>query len=1338
MKVDWKWLGILALGFGLLNGAAENKLPELDPVKAWRKNTAGKEKLFTPVLEQKSIRFGNKTLQFFPDGKIICSTPAGGRIFIGNPSFWLQNGKKTEWFWREKHFDSKKSRFFRDGQKYIWELWYKSPDQPSFCGVNQILEVLPDGRIAFSFRFNMPKPAGERKFSVWSFLIELPEAVWHNQPVDLNGETRTLDRKFKMYGVPPASRAAEWTFGKKDPEKRFSVKIVRPETANMRLYYDGKSGFRLFFKLSSNEGDFNKVYFDFRRGSEQAARDIRGGVDFRAVENMVLPDISHKNLITNPSFERGLEGWHSPSAGHDGTLWNSLQREIKPFELDDKVSFDGRHSLRINIRNGDDYPPRNPNLGPVNIVAEPGVYTLSFYARGESDRTVMLHAWIPNFHRTGRPTRKWVFPVSGTQWKRYQATFEVQSGAPLLFIGFYGRDKEKKGRLWLDAVQLEKGGKMTDFAPPPAEGRLLTSAPDNFLSSKEKIGGRLHITTAKPDAAGKVRITVKNFFGEILLDRTLEFKTGKDRTADAAIPLDGLPGLGVFVVRADYTLEDGSRAYDLHRYARIEYQTEPRLNRTMFSLDYGNTARNWNFLPILERWRKLGVGAKHHVNTRRKEVFDAYFQHGITPSVNSMLSYTRLFNGNDSRVKNFFILGSADTPLSVADPNDPRILVRDFHLDSDGTITPAYLEKLKQAAKTLAMRYPHVLLWGLGGELTAKLPNDWWAKGDTKRDSIRKLALLIKAFAEGVREGNPKAKIFQDDPWNMSPRSGIEETDQLLEECNKLGVRFDVIAIHTYRKCPENPDTDSDAQTLFEVLAKRGYGNTPVIWPEGMHWGPLEIPQWGTVFSASDQEPRTWRGRLLSYDMGWTEKESAAWYMRSWLVALKYADRVLGATAGSTANNCYMDCFLTPYAAQLIPNTLCAILGDARFKKDVRFIPYIRAYIFEDAQKRPVAAVWCHKEEVDNGSADAPIASADFGDILESVKDIMNSDRAFKPGVMKFPISTFPVFFRGKPGTLDRMIAAFEKAKLISGSAVPVVSVSVLPADSRHLNVTLENRTSNEFTGKFNGDPLRIPVLKKIQKLIPAAKTIKADSISRQQGEITVESDTGAKYEYPYDFDALLIKRVPDRATIDTLDWKTLPAVKLTRRVGKTTNSGTFRTGWNQLGLFIEAKIEDPKFVHVEYPERPSRPSRRWENDCLQIYFDTFVNARTRTSKGFDEDDYAYTLFPNGKGDSAQAYRYRMVDSQLGLATQAPKENTFAPDIPCSFTNKDGVLTYRVFFPAKYLVPMKLQQGWVFGFGLFVMDSDRPGSTKGALTTASDGGSCHNRPQVWPMAILVE
>ena len=65
--------------------------------------------------------------------------------------------------------------------------------------------------------------------------------------------------------------------------------------------------------------------------------------------------------------------------------------------------------------------------------------------------------------------------------------------------------------------------------------------------------------------------------------------------------------------------------------------------------------------------------------------------------------------------------------------------------------------------------------------------------------------------------------------------------------------------------------------------------------------------------------------------MGSTEKRSAAWYARSWLVVLKYGDRILGATAGNTFNNCFMDLQLTPYAAQLVPNTLGNVLGDAKF-----------------------------------------------------------------------------------------------------------------------------------------------------------------------------------------------------------------------------------------------------------------------------------------------------------------------------------------------------------------------------------------------------------------------
>ena len=225
--------------------------------------------------------------------------------------------------------------------------------------------------------------------------------------------------------------------------------------------------------------------------------------------------------------------------------------------------------------------------------------------------------------------------------------------------------------------------------------------------------------------------------------------------------------------------------------------------------------------------------------------------------------------------------------------DDPRLLVRDFHLDSNGKITPEYLKKLKNAAKTLASRYPHIPMWCFAGELLAKFPPEWWSKEKTPNACAKIHAQLLKAFVDGVKEGNPKAKVFQDDPCNMRPDGGIAETERLLRECNKLGVKFDVIGIHIYRFSPESPDLDSDTQAMLQMLKRVGYDNVPIFWPEGMHWGPFNIPQWGTDSSTWGEPPVTWIASLLSYDMGATEKLSAAWYARSYLVMLKYGSRVL-------------------------------------------------------------------------------------------------------------------------------------------------------------------------------------------------------------------------------------------------------------------------------------------------------------------------------------------------------------------------------------------------------------------------------------------------------------
>ena len=1319
---------------GSLTAADQAKLPAIPAVKAWRGVTkpGGQEKTFNPVLKEQSIEFGSKTIQLFPDGKFTCITPEYSTLTVCNPPllFPVKKGK-PQYTWQAGHLDQSRSKFFRDGRKYCWELWYGDPEIKPFPAIRQTLEVMPDGKLRLTHSFSLPPKTPDLEFRTWVRTVNFNESNWDGETVSLPGKKITLSRKMKRCPGGTRDKELDCVFAWDTPAKKLTVRLPGLKRfLSMEIrYYPAIHCYQFF-------SDSTEIIFDFTRGVEPTRkRDIRGGVDLTAEENLTMPDNRHKNLIRNASFEGGLEGWFPHFFGH------CRQWFWTPFELDETVAFDGKNSLKLNVIKMPDWNVINANIAPQLVIAEPGTYTVSFSVKGEKDGNSVLYAWLPSHTGGNYPTAlhgnkaQWKFPVTA-KWQRHSFTFTLKPAEKHLAVCFYGQAPSGKGTIWLDAVQLEKGPKATEFAPVPAEGRLITSDPENFISSKNRIDGRFRITTAKPEMSGTAHITVKNFFGEILLDLKNDFKTGKDRTAEFVLGLDDLPGLGVFVVKGEYRLADGSEAYDFRRYAKIEFQERPRPNKRVFAVDYRNTSVRNEFVTRLKRWRKLGVGSKHWAQSFLKKDWDMYEKYGVKPYVMSMISYVykETTRGTGKGVAHFAIRDPEKEAGGHLKLNDPRVMIYDYHVEAGGKITPAYLEKLKNVAASIAKRYPFIHYWVLGGEVTCKLPNDWWGKGDKDQDVARKFALLLKAFSEGVHEGNPQAKVLQDCPANMSPDRGIAETGRLLAECNKLGVKFDVIGIHPYRFSPENPDLDSDTHEFLEVLRKNGYGDAKVLWNEGMFWGPYDIPQWGVSSSNVHDAPGCWRRGPMTYDMGWTEKRTAAWYARAWLVVLKYADTILGATSGQTINNCYMDLQQTPFAAQLMPNTLCCILGDAKFKKDIRFAPYMRAFVFEDAQKRPVAAVWCHHPDVDSGKNNAPVFAADFGDSLETVLDLMNSPRAFKTGRMEFPVSPFPLFFRGKPGTLDRMIRAFEQTEQISGSNIPPMGITANPCGRNHARITFKNQVSREFTGKFNGKELRIPASGQTSVDIPLDPPLNDRSIVHVKLPVTLETAAGMTWKQNFEFDAFPVRKVPDNASIDSLDWAALPSIPFVRMMGKPKSSGSFRAGWNPFGFFLEVTVKDAKFVHTEYP----KPYDLWKNDCVQIYFDTFANARHRILHGYDKDDYEYALFPDSRGTSARVFRYRTADPQLALAMDAPQDETFAPDIPCRFSNKDGVLTYRVFFPAKYLLPMRLENGWVFGFSLFVDDSNEPGKVDGALTLTSDGKGCYKRPHAWPAAILVE
>ncbi len=1325
--MTWKFRLVLSAVLPLAVFAA----PEIVPGKAWKENkeqSAVKTEPVVPKIEGAAILCGNKRIEMTPDGKIRIS--ADGKLLAEIYCYYaiknLRNGS-IDW----GSFTEPLCSVKRDRNKFVWTLMKKTLEAV-WKAADQTLEITPEGLLKFSARIYKPShPDWElRSESAW---VVLPADPADGSRIVYNGTGYMLALNGKIFVEDYRSRNFDYRLYASDPGKMFLVCSSKREVhATSLVPYSDRKNFRLIWQFRRDNNGEGAFFIDLRQSPPpRSSPDLRGGVDFKATENIELPDGGGKNLFVNASFERGLEGYRVKHPNYDGQ-WNWT-----PFELDSKEGFSGSHSLKMDARpgRGEDYRQLRGGINLTTSVAvvPPGKYTASLYAKCEPGATAELNAWIPNFH-SGSPYAAFSQEAIGRfsispEWKRYSFSFDVKRAMPLEMHFNVRSSSDKATRVWIDALQLERGGQTTAFEPKPVEGWLRTSDPDNFVSAEKRIDGRLTVTTNKRNMSGTADIRIKNFFGEELLNRKFNFRTDEKGTAEIALPLDDLPGLGVFMLRADYMLEDGAKAYDFHRYSKVEFLENKHRLKNLFSSDYGSPELHYDYLRRLERWRKAGIGMKAHHHTFRKETWETEKKFGITPLSAFMMSWLR---DRDRKLIGFGIL-DADATQSYVFADDKRLLVRDFRLDSDGKITPEYLEKFKNAVKTVVAKYPHVPMWCLAGEFIAKFPPEWWSGNGSPEECAKIHAQLLKAFAEGVREGNPDAKIFQDDPCNMRTEGGIAETDRLLKECNKLGIKFDMIAIHPYRQSPESPDLDADARAFFKILEKNGYGTTTVSWPEMMHWGPFNIPQWGVISSTWGGVPRTWPGALLSYDMGWTEKLSAAWYARSYLVALKYSDRIVTATAGNTANNFAMDVMLTPYAAQLVPNTLGCLLGDSYFKKDIRFAPFIRAYVFEDAQKRPVAAVWCHLDKVDDGRSDAPVAEADFGDSLEGVFDLMNSPRKFTSGKFRFPVSSFPIFLRGKPGTSAKMVSALEKAVIVSGEGVSPLEVVANPLNGREAQITFRNFLSGDFKGSIGKMPVKVPGSGTATIVLPLPAPLEDNAVTSEPMKFRLHSDSGAEYEYNLPFEAFKAKGLDGETSFSNIQWEKIPSIAFSRNYKAKETSGFFRLAWNWNGLFLEVTVKDEKFVHIEYP----RTSERWNNDCLQIYIDTMADARSKRH-GYDENDYDYALFPNAKGNSALVFRNRSVEQQLGLATQAPPDNTIAPDIPCSFTNRNGLLTYRVFFPAKYLLPIRLQKGSVFGLGLFVPNADSSGKVSSALTLASDGGGCFNRPHVWPAVLLTE
>lgn len=837
-----------------LRGDEHASLPLVAPCAPFIKKMA-EEKSFAPEVSENAIRYGNKKLEFDPTGKM--NLFVDGKAMASIDFLVCRTDKSSgekNWFFASDTTkrDMQASQYNAKHGSYAWR--HVIPYGTQIAEIEQSLQLQDDGTLLFKIHAEFDDNDAEIKLEPASCVFTMPS-------VQMQGKQLLVNEK--SFVIPEKPAWAMLPFDYKDvinkvvffPESAADTFSIQPQACgNIRLYADEYAKTANLFRIWQHPKQKQLILaLDLRRGIDDSVSDqVQAGIDFRAVDDLRLPDRRHQaNLLLNPSFEQGLFGywldWNMQKYRGE-SFWQEM-----PYLIDAAERQDGDASLNLLAppRVSGDYRSIGFPLRTFSVPLPAGTYTFSFYAK-PSEKGQRVSVWFPNSAWVGVGNKhlpigfkvgdsskmaQKVFELS-EGWSRYNMTFDVPQSMPV-FASIGADSVEHMGRVRIDGLQLESGTETTAFSKPPVTGTLVTARGDNFLSDSQAIEARLSLLAA-PLAPGKATVSVRNFFGEDVWGSTLDFTC--DNLGHAVIPLnlDGKLGRGIYVITAGYSLNGGASCYETHRLSIMGFLTNTHRLKSMFSEDYGNSmfARN-DLFRLLERYRDVGIGATCHLQDwqHSKRFVEILGEYGIETFDVSMGSILRYFTDGDyfSGKKNI-CLAIKETTGGDIGINDPSILIKDFHLDGSGEPDGAYLEKLRSVAAKVASEHKEVSRWTLCGEFFHKWPFSWWAKDGTPQSAMENYAKLLSAFRDGVKRGNPEAVVYQGSPTNMGVHAGIREIDETLSALNAVGSeKFDLIGCHTYRKRPENPDLDSDTQMLLDVMAKNGYADTPVFYGEGMH-----------------------------------------------------------------------------------------------------------------------------------------------------------------------------------------------------------------------------------------------------------------------------------------------------------------------------------------------------------------------------------------------------------------------------------------------------------------------------------------------------------------------
>lgn len=1121
-------------------------------------------------------------------------------------------------------------------------------------GSGGVVETLPDGKPALVLR-------NVEKSRLLFFWLKKEQCEGRLLKFRIQAKTQSLSKAF-IFGLQAKRNGADvWPAGSGGLDtcdwKEYSFTADFPAlgitAAAIRLGLQQTTGTVYFRDLIVEDLGPSPSASAAASGAGSRFSGRYGSVDFSA-NQFHVPDYSaSRNLIQNPSFEEGADFWAT-------SCWGELDKlpdDGKPLLfLDATTAAEGKTSLcqRVAESGKGGWPPATFAIP----VEEGQDYTLTFYAKTDNPSNAKF--------TIGGVTDVWdnflprVRYRLSTDWTRYTYQFKSTKKMVSIFFGTEHAKTYEPFRIWLDAVQLEKGTKATEFTRPAAAVRLATATSDNLSQPGEAVNARLQVSTRQP-AEGVVSYQLRDFFGKVVDEGKLPFKsTVADVPVELPIPACDKLDSGAYVLQADLKLADGFAYSTWHRLMRMHYLDGSHKHRVQFSGAGINGEGNWN--GALQLMKRMGVGSFCIFNTPPAQYQQLLKQNG-------MLYFSMAFQFSGWPPT---ILGKYSFDSSASDKSKGM-----------GAITDADIPAIVGHAIETIKANPDCLNFKTLNEPFMHTEED-----------IAKVAKIQTALRKEAKKINPNIRIMTPDCAN------IDHTLLYLDTLLRNGGPevCDIVALHTYRGHPDA--IDGDLQKIIALTDT--YKPGAEIWStEGGYYNTYIIPDVG--FPRVTQGGDHFRAGNISYDLGLGERIATAYETRYRIQSLKHAARVKvdvdwNLIGGSRT---YFGLDMIPTATAFAVNTPARLLGNADFVADLKLPKEMRGYLFKDEQNRPVVAMWFTNDDtLYKGLAPAKMA---FGKLAGTCEVIDQVGATIQPG-KELAIAGYPVFMRGRPGKTEEMLHAVESAAF----TFPEVGDALGHTFTFRADGTFTAAFSNRFNRPLQGvlvctvsgkevvrESLSLKPYETLEKALTFPKA--AQTLQKVPYRYAFTPETGAAIIVDQDILYFEARKAAKTFALDgdARKWDNIPAIALDNlRLATADNPFSVQTkwAWNENTLFCSFDVKDPAF-------RPSKSIQfPLEGDSVEFFLDSFADSVRKGHTDYAEDDQSYYLWLNERG-GVDLYRRQVPNLQLAFTTPGHVGGAKA-----AFSPAAQGYHFEAALPAREVKPIDLRDGGSFGLNVLARE----------------------------------